>query len=68
MLGVRRVGVSTAMSALRERELIVYRRGTITIRDNEGLLAVACGCYKTVKDTYSEAQAKNGNARSALHK
>jgi CRP-like cAMP-binding protein len=68
MLGVRRVGVSTAMSALRERELIVYRRGTITIRDHGGLLAVACGCYKTVKDTYSEAQAKNGNTRSALYK
>jgi CRP-like cAMP-binding protein len=68
MLGVRRVGVSTVMSALRKRELIAYRRGTITIRDHGGLLAVACGCYKTVKDTYSEAQAKNGNARPALHK
>jgi CRP-like cAMP-binding protein len=68
MLGVRRVGVSAAMSALRKRELIVYRRGTITILDHEGLVAVACGCYKTVKDTYSEAQARNGNARPALHK
>jgi CRP-like cAMP-binding protein len=68
MLGVRRVGVSAAMSALRKRELVVYSRGTITILDHEGLVAVACGCYKTVKDTYSEAQAKNGNSRPALHK
>jgi CRP-like cAMP-binding protein len=68
MLGVRREGVSEAMSALRERELIVYRRSIITILDHEGLVAVACGCYKTVKDTYSEAQNKNGNARPALHK
>jgi len=35
---------------------------------NEGLVALACGCYKTVKDTYTQAQAKNGNARPALHK
>jgi CRP-like cAMP-binding protein len=68
MLGVRRVGVSAAMSALRERELIVYRRGVITVLDHEGLVAVACGCYKTVKDIYSESQAKNENARPVLHK
>src|ERR1700675_837788 len=68
MLGVRRVGVSAAMSDLRQRRLIAYSRGTITILDHEGLVALACGCYKTVKDTYTEAQAKNGNARSALHK
>src|SRR5450631_3759222 len=68
MLGVRRVGVSAAMSDLRERSLIVYSRGTITILDHEGLVAHACGCYKTVKDTYAEAQTKNGNARPALHK
>jgi CRP-like cAMP-binding protein len=68
MLGVRRVGVSAAMSALRERELIVYRRGVITVLDHEGLVTVACGCYKTVKDIYSEAQAKNENARPVLHK
>src|SRR6202045_3654384 len=57
MLGVRRVGVSVAMSALRDHKLIAYRRGVITILDQGGLLAVACGCYKTVKDTYSRAQA-----------
>jgi hypothetical protein len=68
MLGVRRVGVSVAMSALRERKLITYRRGTITILDQQGLAAVACGCYKTVKDTYSRAQAHKGNSRPPQRK
>jgi CRP-like cAMP-binding protein len=68
MLGVRRVGVSAAMSDLRERRLIIYRRGTIRILDHDGLVAVACGCYKTVKDTYTDAQAQPGNARRALHR
>ena len=68
MLGVRRVGVSVAMSALRERKLITYRRGTITILDQAGLAAVACGCYKTVKDTYSRAQAHKGNSRPTQQK
>ena len=58
MLGVRRVGVTVAMSDLRERKLIVYRRGTITILDHGGLVAIACGCYKTVKDSYTQAQAQ----------
>src|ERR1700730_4007863 len=68
MLGVRRVGVSVAMSALRERKLITYRRGTIAILDQPGLVAAACGCYKTVKDTYSRAQAHKGNSRPAQQK
>jgi len=68
MLGVRRVGVSVAMGALRERKIIAYRRGTITILDQGGLVAAACGCYKTVKDTYSRAQARKGNSRPAHHK
>ena len=68
MLGVRRVGVSAAMCRLAERKLIVYRRGTITILDHEGLIEAACVCYKTVKDTYAQAQARNGNSQPALHK
>ena len=68
MLGVRRVGVSAAMSILRERKLIVYRRGTITILDRDGLVAVACVCYKTVRDAYTSAQARNGNFQAASHK
>jgi CRP-like cAMP-binding protein len=68
MLGVRRVGVSAAMCRLGERKLIVYRRGTITILDHQGLIAAACVCYKTVKDVYTEAQARKGSSQTALHK
>jgi CRP-like cAMP-binding protein len=57
MLGVRRVGINVAARGLQKRKLISYRRGTVTILDHKGLVAAACGCYKTVKDTYTEAQA-----------
>ena len=60
MLGVRRVGVTVAARSLQERKLIGYRRGTLTILDHRGLVAVACGCYKTVKDIYTKAQAQKG--------
>jgi hypothetical protein len=65
MLGVRRVGVSAAMSGLRERNVVAYRRGTITILNHGGLVAAACGCYKTVKDTYTQAHAQKGISQPA---
>jgi CRP-like cAMP-binding protein len=68
MLGARRVGVSVAMCALRERKIIAYGRGSIRILDHGGLAAASCECYKTVKDAYSREEAHKGNSRPAQHK
>jgi CRP-like cAMP-binding protein len=53
MLGVRRAGITRAAVALRNRNLIHYSRGVLTVIDCDGLEQAACSCYKTLKKDYS---------------
>ena len=54
MLGVRRVGITTAAAALQRRGLVNYQRGDITILDRRGLEKAACGCYANDRKVYAE--------------
>jgi CRP-like cAMP-binding protein len=46
MLGVRRAGVTTAAGELQHSGLITYRQREMTIRDLDGLSALACECHR----------------------
>jgi CRP-like cAMP-binding protein len=49
MLGVRRTTVTDVMGSLQRAGLIRYRRGHVTILDEEGLRQRACECYEISK-------------------
>ena len=52
MLAVRRPGVTDALNALRQRKLISYRRGEITIIDRKGMARLAGEAYGTPESEY----------------
>jgi CRP-like cAMP-binding protein len=53
MLGVRRVGVTGAASALQRRKLIRYSRGNLSVLDVRGLEVASCACYAIDKKIYA---------------
>lgn len=57
MLGVRRVGVTKAASALQQQGLISYSRGNIRILDRKKLEAASCPCYEIVRDMHDKLRA-----------
>ena len=57
ILGVRRVGVTRAATALQQRRIIRYARGDITILDRDGLSGAACTCYEADRTRYALAMA-----------
>lgn len=54
MLGMRRVGVTTAASTLQRQGLIEYHRGELKVLDRKGLETAACSCYAADQKTYAQ--------------
>jgi CRP-like cAMP-binding protein len=52
MLGVRRTTVTDVMGALQKAGLIRYRRGHVTILDQQALQQRACECYEISKQEF----------------
>jgi CRP-like cAMP-binding protein len=53
MLGVRRESVTEAALLLKERGVISYRRGHISVLSRDGLRAHVCECYGVVKAEFN---------------
>ena len=58
MLGVRRTTVTLLAEHLKDRDIIKYSRGKITIVDRAALESCACECYRTIKGIYGELTAR----------
>ncbi len=55
MLGVRRASVSVAAEKLQLMGAITYRRGIVTVSDNDLLYAAACECYESSRNAFEQS-------------
>jgi CRP-like cAMP-binding protein len=58
MLGVRRVGITTAAAALQRQGLVEYHRGDIKILSRRSLEKAACSCYASSLKIYNELMSR----------
>jgi CRP-like cAMP-binding protein len=54
MLGVRRAGVTVAMSALQNLGMVVYARGLVTVLDRRRLEGAACECHRITRNSWDQ--------------
>jgi CRP-like cAMP-binding protein len=64
MLAVRRSGVTEVLMELKQRNLIKYTRGSITVLDRDGLEELSCECYELIRDRYQELRVLNNSSNS----
>jgi CRP-like cAMP-binding protein len=55
-LGLRRAGVTDALSRLEGQGLVHKMRGILRVSDRKGLEEKACGCYGLIAKTYAAAE------------
>lgn len=58
MLGVRRVGITTAAGALQRAGMIEYHRGTLRVCKRNALELSACSCYAADQQVYQHLLGK----------
>jgi CRP-like cAMP-binding protein len=54
VLGVRRVGITQAATALQDERVIRYQRGRVSVLDRARLEAAACDCYAADNSIYTQ--------------
>lgn len=57
MLAVGRSYISRVLRSLKQRGVLVVRRGSLNIRDLDALRAIACECNESVRDHFDEVLA-----------
>ena len=60
LLGAQRTTVNAAVQTLQDQGLIATRRGSIQVVDRAGLKQLTCGCYRSVRQHFSDVIGAGG--------